>query len=172
MPKFFAPEKPKVQIRDRALVYWDFDSVKLSDWHSDASKWDDFIEDEVYKRIPKPTHEQFKVFAGVSIHQVLSQLQDLNWDIRDGDSDIVHHALSESGQDTDASVVFLISADPSHIELIEWLREDGVLVYLMAPSGVEESMIRAVGKKRWINLDGLPGLVNFLESKPPFDYLS
>jgi hypothetical protein len=168
MPKFFAPEKPKVRIRDRALVYWDYDSVKPSVWTEDVGKWDDFIEDEVYKRIPKPTHEQFKIFSGVSINTVLSEFKDLNWDIWDNDSDMVHHALSESGQEPNASTVFLISTDPTHVELIEWLKDDGVLVYLIAPSSVEESLIRAVGKKRWINLDGLPGLQQAWNLTPGF----
>ena len=83
---------------------------------------------------------------------------------------MVHHALSESGQETDASAVFLITANASHAELIGLLRDDGVLVYLMAPSTADEVLISAVGKKRWINLDGLPGLPVVFRLDSPFGF--
>ena len=168
MPKFFAPVKAMVRIRDRALVYWDLDSLNPFGWNADVGKWDNFIEAEVYKRIPKPAHEQFKVFSETGNSPTLGRLQDLNWDIWEDSSALVRHSLSESGQYTETSSVFLITANPACVELIEWLKDDGVLVYLLAPSNVSELLIRAVGKKRWINLDGLPGLPQVWNLTPEF----
>ena len=170
MPKFFAPESTIVRIRDRALVYWDLNSMNPFYWLPDASKWDDFIEEEVYKRIQKPIYQQFKVFSNSSNNPALDILEELNWDVWDSDSDLVHHAQSESGQDPDGSAVFLITTNPDHVELLKRLKDDGVLVYLMAPSGVEESLIEAVGKKHWINLDGLPGLIRVIRTISPFGF--
>ena len=158
MPKFFAPEKPKIHVRDRALVYWDLDSVTPSIWNQGIVKWDDFIMAQVDKRIPKPDHSLYKVFSAFSHPTELSQLKDLDWRVREADADMEHHALSDAGQNPEASVVFLITANPKHEDLIGWLKEDGVLVYMMAPSSVSDTLVNAVGKKRWIKLDGLPGL--------------
>ncbi len=158
MAKFFAPEVTIVRIRDRALVYWDLDSMNPFSWNADVDKWDDFVEEEVYRRISKPIYQQFKVFSGSSNSRALDRLEEMNWDIWDRDSDIIHHARSESGQDPDGSIVFLITTNPDHAGLVERLKDDGVLVYLMAPSSVDIKLIEAVGKKRWINIDGLPGL--------------
>lgn len=158
MPTFFAPVKRKTIIRDTALVYWDTNSVTPS-WN--VGEWDTFIVTEVNKRVPKPKNSQFKVFSSSSMFSytpAISQLQDLDWDIWEGDADIAHHALSESGQNPDTSVVFLITQNMAYVDLIKRLSDDGVLVYVMAPSSVSDVIIEAVGQRRWINLDGLPGL--------------
>lgn len=172
MPTFFAPVKRKAIIRDTALVYWDIDSVNPV-WNVD--EWDTFIVNEVNKRVPKPKNSQFKVFSRTSMFSMfpytpaLSQLQDLDWDIWEGAADIAHHALSESGQNPGASVVFLITQNTAYVDLIENLKNDGVLVYVMAPSSVSDVIIEAVGQKRWINLDGLPGLPVVIKANPdPF----
>ena len=113
---------------------------------------------------------QFKVFTVFSQSPVLSELQDLDWEIWESDSDMVHHALSESGQSPEASTVFLITANVAHVKLIELLKDDGVLAYLMAPSSVSDALIKVVRQKRWINLDGLPGLPKVLKLTQLFDF--
>ena len=162
MANFFATEKRKAPIRDTALVYWDVDSVAPYGWN--IVEWDTFVVTEVNKRVPKPKDSQFKVFSRFPYTPAISKLQDLDWDIWDGDADIVHHALSESGQNPDASVVFLITTKTAHVDLIERLKDDGVIVYLMAPSSVSDAIMQAVGRKRWINLDGLPGLPTVIKA--------
>ena len=168
MPTFFAPEKRKAPIRDTALVYWDIDSV--APYNGKMADWDTFLVTEVNKRVPKFEKSQFKAFSRLFHTPAISQLEDLDWDIWEGDPDIGHHALSESGQNPDGSVVFLITTRPDYANLVKRLKDDGVLVYLMAPSSVSDVMVEAVGRKRWINLDGLPGLPIVVKANP-FDIL-
>ena len=168
MPTFFAPEKRKAPIRDTALVYLDFDS--LISYGNNMADWDTFFVTEVNKRVPRLKDSQFKVFSIFPSVPAISQLEALGWDFWKGDLDIIHHALSESGKNPDASVVFLITARVGYADLINRLRDDGVRVYLMAPSSVSDVLVAAVGRKRWINLDGLPGLPIVIKAGP-FDFL-
>ena len=168
MPTFFAPEKLRASIRDTALVYWDIDSV--APYGGNLGDWDTFVVTEVDKRVPGFKHSQFKVFTGIPHTPAVNRLEDLDWDIWEGDPDIVHHALSESGQKPDASVVFLITTRPDYADLIKRLKDEGVRVYLMAPSSVSDVLVEAVGRKRWLNLDGLPGLPIVIKADP-LDFL-
>ena len=168
MPTFFAPEKRKALVRDRALAYWDIDSV--NPYGGNVVGLDNFLENAVRERVPNLKNSQFKVFSKFPNTPTISQLQDLGWDIWEHGADMVHHALSESGQKPDASVVFLITKDSAYADLIKWLKDDGVLVYVMAPSSVSDVLVETVGRKRWINLDGVPGLPIVIKAGP-LDFL-
>ena len=168
MPTFFAPEKRKAPIRDRALVYWDIDSV--APYGGNMVDWDTFLITEVNTHVPELKDSQFKVFSRSHHRPGISQLQDLGWDIWEGDVDIGHHVRSESGQNPDTPVVFLITTRPDYADLIKRLKNDGVLVYVMAPSSVSDVFVKSVGRKRWINLDGLPGLPIVIKADP-LDFL-
>lgn len=164
MPTFFAPEKRKAPIRDTALVYWDFDSV--APYGGNVDQWDTSVVTEVNARVPTFEDSHFKIFTRFPHTPATSRLEDLDWDIWEGDPDIAHHALSESGQKPDSTVVFLITTNPDYAGLIKRLKDDRVLVYLMAPSSVSDVLVEAVGRKRWINLDGLPGLPIVIKADP------
>ena len=133
--------------------------------------WDTFLVAEVNKRVPELKDSQFKVFSRSHHIPGVSQLEDLYWDIWEDGADIVHHALSESGQNPDASVVFLITRDPVYADLIKRLKDDGVLVYVMAPSSLSDVIMEAVGRNRWISLDVLPWLPAIINATPFSSYI-
>ncbi len=167
---FFAPTKPKTPVRNAALVYWDSEYTR-EDWNGETKRTelDKFIRHEVRKRVPKAERQLFKVFTSTSREVVSDQLEKLNWRVweREGWSDtdwseeIYDQALSDAGHSPANSVVFLVTQDTDHVDLIEDLRERDVRVYLFAPSSVSQELVAAVGKRRWIKLDlgpAIPGL--------------
>lgn len=165
MATFFAPVKQKTPIRDAALVYWDVPSNY--GWHmfEPQSK---FIMAEVKKRVPNATWQLFKAFVGRTDSTLTRSLENLGWRVwgattwtgfTDWNEEIYDQALSDTGQNPQGSVAFLVTTDASHVELIQELRERNVRVYLitwgnlgMYSSVVSTQLIEAVGKRRWIEL--------------------
>ena len=168
MPNFFVPSKQKASIRDTALVYWDINGLAPRGLNIEG--WDSFIVNEVNKRVPKPKNLLFKAFSRFPA-LVNNQLHSLNWEVWEGDADLSHHARSEAGQDPDGSAVFLITTNTGHVDLVKKLKDNGVRIYLMAPSSVSDALIESVGRKWWINLDGLPGMPIVIKVNQ-FDFLS
>ena len=164
---FFAPSKEQTKVRDAALVYWDLSLIPTWDIRT-LEQLDPLITEEVRKRVPHVDREIFKAFMGSTAPTVSDALGKLGWRVREQEGwvyppsstdDIYSQALSDAGQDPDRSVVFLVTADKAHVDLIEELRDRNVLTYVMAPPSmgiwwpsVSPELIAAVGKRRFIDL--------------------
>ena len=158
MPTFFAPVTQKAPVRDTPLVYWDGQSVAT--WLYPIGQLADLIASEVVKRVPHGKQPLFKVFLHSSQATHTVTLESLGWRAWEDDcdwyEDIWSQALSDSGHEPAAAVVFLVTADPDYAELIRQLRAKSVQVYLFAPQQVDKRLAEAVGKKRLITLPVTP----------------
>ena len=167
-PEFFAPRKQRAapikqepaQVRDYAIVYWDFASVTPANTYyveaqaSGVDLCDRFIRNEARKRAPKATRYLFKAFSHTRHATMTDRLSD--WRIWEDDVDwtdrISKDVHSDTGQNPQASVVFLATANTNFVSLIRGLRSMHVMVYLVAPAGVSTQLVEAVGKRRWIRM--------------------
>ena len=155
---FFAPVKQKAPVRDTALVYWD---VQLSLWLS-LERLDTLITGEVRKRVSGTGRELFKAFLSAPSSHAAAELKSLGWRVWEPESwgfqgwseDIYDQALSDAGHSYESSIVFLVTTDRSHTDLIRELKERGARVFLMTQRNyaVSSDLTEAVGKRRWIEL--------------------
>ncbi len=164
--QFFTPVRQRAPVRDTAaLVYWDI-PLYLPDIGS-LEQMDRSIKDEVRRRSPSAKRELFKAFLPYSNSSASTLLENLGWRVwepeipfqYDWTNDVYEHALSDQGQNPAASVVFLITTDTRHVDLIEELRGRKVPVYLIAPRNtgtfslpVSSELVAAIPKKRFIEL--------------------
>ena len=162
---FFAPVKQKAPVRDAALVYWDVPTN--FGWHATESQ-SASIMNEVKRRVPHATRQLVKAFVGRNDSILTSTLESLGWRVWattswtgsiDWNEEIYDQALSDAGQDPVGSVVFLVTTDVRHVELIQELRERDVRVYLVAqgemgifPPVINTRLVEAVGRRRCIEL--------------------
>ncbi len=162
---FFAPAKQKAPVRDAALVYWDVPTHY--GWHM-IEPLSTAIMAEVKRRVPSAKRQLFKAFVGRNDVYLTRGLESHGWRVwesttwmgfADWSEEIYDQALSDAGQNPDGSVVFLVTADTRHVELIQELQGRNVRVYLVTQrnmgilSSVDSSqLIDAVGKQRWIEL--------------------
>ena len=165
MATFFAPVKQKAPVRDAALVYWDVPTNY--GWHG-IEQQSASIMAEVKNRMPRDARLLFKAFVGRNDSTLTSTLENLGWRVwesltltgfADWNEEIYDQALSDAGQNPVGSVVFLVTADVRHVELIQELRERDVRVYLVAlgemgifPPVTNTRLIEAVGRRRCIEL--------------------
>ena len=158
MPTIFAPVTQKATVRNTSLVYWDAQSVAT--WLRPIEELAELIASEVVQRVPQGKRPLFKVFLQTSQSSHTTTLESLGWraweDECDWYEEIWSQALSDSGHDPAASVVFLVTADPDYSDLIRRLRERGVHVYVFAPQQVDERLAEVVGKRRLILLPVTP----------------
>ena len=163
---FFAPVKQKAPARDTALVYWEVPQISM--WNTRAlEQLDIFITGEVRKRLHNAARELFKAFLSSSNSTVNTLLENLGWRVWEPESlsnhdwadDIYDQVLSDAGQNPDRSLVFLITTDTRHVDLIEELKGRKVPVYLIAPRNtgtfslpVSSELVAAVPKKRFIEV--------------------
>ena len=162
---FFAPIRQKAPVRDAALVYWDVPTNY--GWHV-VEPHGTAIVNEIKKRVPRDARLLFKAFVGRNDSVLTKKLEDLGWRVwasatwtgfTDWNEEIYDQALSDAGQNPEGSVVFLVTTDVSHVELIQELRSRAVRVYLVTWGGVglyssvvNTQLIEAVGRRRWIEL--------------------
>lgn len=162
---FFAPVKQKAPVRDSALVYWDVPTNY--GWHG-IEPQSASIMAEVKKRMPRDARLLFKAFVGRNDSILTNTLENLGWRVwesatwtgfADWSEEIYDQALSGAGQNPVGSVVFLVTTDVRHVELIRELRERDVRVYLVAlgemgifPPVINTRLIEAVGRRRCIEL--------------------
>lgn len=166
MATFFAPAKQKAPVRDAALVYWDVPTQY--GWHP-IEPLSASIMDEAKRRVPHASARRlFKAFVGRNDSVLTGKLEDLGWRVwesttwmgfADWSEEVYDQALSDAGQNPSGSVVFLVTADTRHLELIQELQARNVRVYLVTQrsmgilsSVVSSQLIQAVGKRRWIEL--------------------
>lgn len=165
MATFFAPVKQKTPVRDAALVYWDVPTN--FGWHGIEPQSASVVA-EAKKRMPRDARLLFKAFVGQNDSILTNTLENLGWRVwattswtgfTDWNEEIYDQTLSDAGQNPTGSVVFLVTADVRHVELIRELRERDVRVYLVTQQRmgllvpeVSPQLIEAVGKRRWIEL--------------------
>lgn len=135
---FFVPVKQKAADQEAALVYWDMQSIApvrvdvVNTLHAS-------IEMEVKRRVPQASRRLFKAFSLTAHSEVTDRMEELGWRVWEDDvdwtEDIYEHALSDAGQNPSGSVVFLVSTEGKHEELIAELRGREVRVYVVTPYG-------------------------------------
>ena len=139
-PNFFAPLKQKAAARDAALVYWDMQTIAPASVGA-VDALDRAIRKEVDQRVPRGARRLFKAFSHPVHSAMTDRLMTLKWGVwEDNDDlteDILHHALSDAGQDPSGSVVYLIAADGRLETLIQELRDRNVRVYVMTLHGYD-----------------------------------
>ena len=156
MPNFFVKEavKQPAQVRDTALVYWDIQNLAPS--FLNVSDWDAFIKSEVQRHVPQASRKLLKAFSSPTHQLATNQLEDKGWrvweDYGDWDEEIYDQAMSDAGQSPGRTVVFLITTDGDHAEMVQELQRRGVRVYLIAPPIVSKALTSVVGARRWIHL--------------------
>ena len=161
MPNFFTPVKQKAPARDTAFVYWDLQTtMSLSTYmflgHPTVQELDTFIMTEVQKRVSKAKRTLYKAFSDPSQSLVTDQLLQREWRVWEDHGewfeDISSQALSDTGQNPSATVLFLITTNSDYVDLIRQLKGNNVRVYLIAPPTVRPELVDAVGERRWIRL--------------------
>ncbi len=156
MPNFFVKEavKEPAQVRDTALVYWDFQNLAPS--HLNVADWDTFIKSEVHRRVPQASRKLLKAFSNPAHQLATNQLEKKGWrvweDHGDWDEEIYDQAMSDAGQSPRRTVVFLITTDGDHADTVQELRRRGARVYLIAPPTASNALTSVVGSRRWIHL--------------------
>ena len=172
---FFVPVKQKAAARDAALVYWDIRNVWFGDMgmfpeeaaaslgmvlEEGLKRLDALITNEARRHVPQAKSELFKAFVNHS-SAFPKDLRALGWRVwepglydANWEENLYDQALSDAGQNPSGSVVFLITANATYIDLIEDLRARDVRVYLMTTRNAvaPPELVAAVGKRRWIEL--------------------
>ena len=154
MATFFTKQASAKQTatRSRALCYWDMANVPVSSFQ--AERADEFIRQAINERVPHAKTTLLKAFSRPQDSQATDILEARGWrvweDAGNWDEEIFDHALSDSGQAPDETVVFLITMDAGFVDLVQDLKERGVRVYLIAPPQVAPSFVDAVGSRRHI----------------------
>ena len=138
--------------RTRAVVMADFQNLGVSTQNVQA--FNDFVRNEVHRRVPGATTTLFKAFSGPHQSAATDRLQSLGWRIWEDpgnwDDDIAQQAKSDCGADPQSSVLFLITRDGDFAELINELKRRGVRVYLLAHPDANQNLLTAVGSRRVI----------------------
>ena len=152
-PLFFKEKEAKnKEGRSNLFVSWDYQNIPLSAY--EAGEKAKRIRDELITRFPSVSHSVYKVFAS-SMHALATKeiskqgwrLQEFNYDI---DEELDSQSWSDCNQAPKDTILVLITKDGDYVELLEELRKKGVRVYLMAPENTSQTLIEAVGKKKWI----------------------
>ena len=137
-PNFFVSVKQKAPLRDAALVYWDLQSIAPASIDV-VNTLHTSIEMEVKRRVSQAGRRLFKAFSLTVYSAMTDRMEELGWRVWEDDvdwtEDIYEQALSDAGQNPSGSVVFLVSAEGKHEELIAELRGREVRVYVITPYG-------------------------------------
>ena len=154
--EFFTPTK------QRALVYWDIPPILP--WG--VEQIEASIRAAVREHMPGATNTLLKGFSSSSNSAANQRLESLRWRVWEDDtllgtpdwySEVRDQALSDSGHDPEATVVFLVTKDRKYMPLIEDLRERNVRVCVIAlPSftfpDTSRELRSTVGEEYWIEL--------------------
>ena len=138
--------------RTRAVVMADFQNLGVSTQNVQA--FNDFVRQEVSRRVPGATTTLFKAFSSPHQSEATDRLQSLGWriweDSDNWDDDIAQQAKSDCGADPQSNALFMITRDGDFADLINELKRRGVRVYLIAHSNANQNLLNAVGTRRVI----------------------
>lgn len=164
MANFFGAERTAVPDRDILWVYWEVSSAPVLYGETGES-----IIKAVDRQLPHASRRVFKAFPESPDSWSRANLEGHGWRVRDRASftgftnwtgQIYDEALSDSGQNPARTAVFLGVSGPDYVDLVNELRDRGVVVYLLrrksawtvrslvGPDLLEE----AVGKHRIIEI--------------------
>ena len=148
MPKAF--EK-----RSRLLVMWDFQNLGVPAWEvPQVNAW---IRKELDTRFPATSYQRFKAFSHPSQSAAVDVLQDSGWraweDTEDMDEEMDNQSRSDCGQDPKDTILVLVTRDGDFVELVNDLKTEGVLVYLISPTDVNRKLMNAFGGNQWIPMN-------------------
>jgi len=157
-PKFFHRKRPApkpFKQRSRLLVMWDFQNLGVS--ATQVASVDTGIRDELERRFKGASYRRFKAFSYSSQWVAGDELQRVGWrlweDDVDMDNKLINQARSDCGQDPKETILVLITRDGGFVGLINDLHQLGAEIYVLAPSNESnQDLLKAVGKKHWINL--------------------
>lgn len=152
-PMFFKEKEAQTKSgRSRLIVSWDFQNLPLSWIDIYSSGKSRQIKDEITKQIPNMSYSLYKVFTGPIDYTVANGLDDQGWRVQEFDHNIDQELDAQSWSDCNQvpneTIFVLISKDRDYVELIDELRQKGVMVYLMAPDDGSQRLFETVGK-RW-----------------------
>ena len=150
--------------RTRLLVFWDFQTLRTS--ASYVRQADETVRQALREKFPTATSSSFKAFSYPSDSQATDELMGLGWRVWEEDDDlsddIISQSKSDCGHEPENTILVLLT-DPSEddfVNLVGELRRKGVDVYLMSSEATERTaLVKAVGRKHWIKLTGIPKAV-------------
>lgn len=138
--------------RHRVMVALDFQNLGVSAENVEAM--DSWIRGEVDRRFPVTSHEVYRAYCRPNQEAAIAELRRLRWRVKattsDSDQWIIQETKSYCGESPGNTVVFLCSKDRDFSGLVQELRNRGVDVYGMGPSGASQRLVQAVGRQRWI----------------------
>jgi len=159
-PQFFLrrklPPKPASKGRPRLLVMWDLQRAGVQ--ALDALEVDSRIRAELESRFAAASYRLFKLFSTPSYARITDALSDGGWrvweDYLDMDGELMDHAMSDCGQEPEATNFVLIANEGGYVELIKDLEEQGVLVHLLTVgSRYDQTLVQAVPRGRWMQVN-------------------
>ncbi|RLC60692.1 MAG: hypothetical protein DRI01_09780 [Chloroflexi bacterium] len=149
-PLFFKENEsqPKTA-RSRLVVAWDFQNLPVS-WN-EVEKIGKAVKDRLVQKFPGTSQSLFKVFSSPTQLLNNSGIRNEGWRIQEYayniDEELDTQSWSDCNQAPKDTIFVLITRDGDYAELMEDLREKGVMVYLMAPDDVNQRLAGTVGKK-------------------------
>ena len=137
--------------RNRRMVALDFQNLGVA--AGDVKVMDTRIMNEIGRVAPSTNHEVFRAYCRPDQQAAITELERLHWRIQsnraDLDGSIIQQCRSYCGQDPDATVLLICSKDGDFVDLVEEMRDWGVLVYVMGPSDASRRLVQAAGSG-WI----------------------
>ncbi len=132
---FFAADRTAVPDRDIVWVYWEVSSAPVLYGDTGES-----IIEAVERQVPHASRRVFKAFLASPHSWSRANLEGYGWRVRDRLSftgltnwkgRIYDEALSDACQNPARSAVFLEVSGPDYVDLVNELRDRGVVVYLL-----------------------------------------
>ena len=115
---------------------------------------DSWIRGEVDRRFSTTSHEVYRAYCRPNQEAAIAELRRLRWRVKattsDSDQWIIQETKSYCGESPENTVVFLCSKDRDFSGLVQELRNRGVDVYGMGPSGASQRLVQSVDRQRWI----------------------
>ena len=91
-----------------------------------------------------------KVFTHKTQDKAAIELDKLGWTVFEGGNeifnDIIQNAKSDSGHNPEGTVLVLISRDDKFVELINELKNNGVIIYIISPPVYNNKLFEVVGQ--------------------------
>lgn len=153
-PNFFRISAKHQGVRSRLIVAWDYQNLPSQFYNATAmGTW---VKQTLEARFSTTSYRLFKVFASPFQSWAVDQLENIGWRLQvfnqDIDDELWDQSSSDCGQNPSDTIFVLITRDGDFTDLIQELRKKQVRVHLLAPEDVNERLIEAVGKRRWITM--------------------
>jgi transcriptional regulator with XRE-family HTH domain len=146
-PSFFEIRGKAQNFKYQLIVLWDFQvSGTPASW---VQYEHNIIQTELQKRFSSMT-PLMKVFTHKTQDKAAIELDKLGWTVFEGGNeifnDIIQNAKSDSGHNPEGTVLVLISRDDKFVELINELKNNGVIIYIISPPVYNNKLFEVVGQ--------------------------